>query len=224
MAQKTSQNSLRDVALTASKAYRTKDGITVPEWDGAKVTLREPSGDAWVKFREIVNPQLAEGEEAPTLTEAEKFLRNKEADVVLFIDVLLDENGERVFSDEDQELVSKIYGPAGSGSWPRNESGRSGKAVKQPLTFFLMSLALRMGRTLHELRQTITASELKMWIEFDRISPVGDWRSDAQAAQISVAMLNSQGGKFTIPDVMLKWGEQEEGSEVSELEEWMSSL
>ena len=81
MAQKTSQNSLRNVALTASKAYRTKEGITVPEWDGAKVTLREPSGDAWVKFREIVNPQLADGEEAPTLTEAEKFLRNKEADV-----------------------------------------------------------------------------------------------------------------------------------------------
>lgn len=91
MPQKTSQNSLRNVALTASKAYRTKEGITVPEWDGVKVTLREPSGDAWVKFREIVNPQLAEGEEAPTLTEAEKFLRNKEADVVLFIDVLLDE-------------------------------------------------------------------------------------------------------------------------------------
>ncbi|WP_276852080.1 phage tail assembly protein T [Enterobacter oligotrophicus] len=87
-----------------------------------------------------------------------------------------------------------------------------------------MSLALRMGRTLHELRQTMTASELKMWIEFDRISPVGDWRADAQAAQISVAMLNSQGGKYTIPDVMLKWGEQEEGAKVSELEEWMSSL
>uniref|UniRef100_UPI00293B894F phage tail assembly protein T n=1 Tax=Escherichia coli TaxID=562 RepID=UPI00293B894F len=50
-----------------------------------------------------------------------------------------------------------------------------------------MSLALRLGRTLHELRQTITASELKMWIEFDRISPIGDWRTDAQAAQISVA-------------------------------------
>lgn len=63
-----------------------------------------------------------------------------------------------------------------------------------------------------------------MWIEFDRISPVGDWRQDAQAAQIAAATLNSQGGKFTIPDVMLKWGEQEEGDEVSELEEWMSSL
>lgn len=87
-----------------------------------------------------------------------------------------------------------------------------------------MSLALRLGRTLQELRQTITASELKMWVEFDRISPIGDWRQDAQAAQISVATLNSQGGKFTIPDVMLKWGEQEEGAEISELEEWMSSL
>ena len=87
-----------------------------------------------------------------------------------------------------------------------------------------MSLALRLGRTLHELRQTMTASELKMWIEFDRISPIGDWRSDAQAAQISVAMLNSQGGKFTIPDVMLKWGEQEEDREISKLEEWMSGL
>ncbi|WP_405125385.1 phage tail assembly chaperone (plasmid) [Pseudomonas marginalis] len=111
MAQNTSQNLLRNVALSASKAYRTKTGITVPEWEGARVTLREPSGDAWVKFREIVNPQIAEGEEAPTLTEAEKFLRNKEADVVLFIDILLDENGERVFSDEDQGQVSKIYGP-----------------------------------------------------------------------------------------------------------------
>ena len=108
MAQKTSQNSLRNVALTASKAYRTKVGITVPEWDGAKVTLREPSGDAWVKFREIV---ASDGEEAPKMTESQKFLLNKEADVVLFIDVLLDENGERVFSDEDQEQVSKIYGP-----------------------------------------------------------------------------------------------------------------
>ncbi|MGQ7075666.1 phage tail assembly chaperone, partial [Escherichia sp. SP-MK2] len=82
-----------------------------PEWDGAKVTLREPSGDAWVKFREIVNPQLQEGEEPAQLSETQKFLRNKEADVVLFIDVLLDENGERVFNDDDQQLVSEIYGP-----------------------------------------------------------------------------------------------------------------
>ncbi|WP_312387764.1 phage tail assembly chaperone [Atlantibacter hermannii] len=111
MAQKTSQNSLRNMALTASKAYRTKSGVTVPEWDDAKVTLREPSGDAWVKFREILNPDVTEGEEPLQLTEAQKFMRNKEADVVLFIDVLLDENGNRVFSYEDQKVVSEIYGP-----------------------------------------------------------------------------------------------------------------
>ncbi|WP_156565334.1 DUF4035 domain-containing protein [Metakosakonia massiliensis] len=86
-----------------------------------------------------------------------------------------------------------------------------------------MSLALRMGRTLQELRQTITASELKMWIEFDRISPIGDWRQDVHAAQIAVATLNSQGGKYTIPDVILKWGE-EEGADPSELEEWISNI
>ncbi|STQ81141.1 Uncharacterised protein [Hafnia alvei] len=39
-----------------------------------------------------------------------------------------------------------------------------------------MTLALRLGRTVHELTQTITASELKMWIEFDRLSPIGDKR------------------------------------------------
>lgn len=87
-----------------------------------------------------------------------------------------------------------------------------------------MSLALRLGRTLQEMRETLTASELKMWIEFDRISPIGDWRGDVHAAQISVATLNAQGGKFTIPDVMLKWGEQEEVAEVSALEEWISGL
>lgn len=87
-----------------------------------------------------------------------------------------------------------------------------------------MSLAIRLGRTLQELRETLTASELKMWIEFDRISPIGDWRGDVLAAQISVASLNAQGGKFTIPDVMLKWGEQEEVAEVSALEEWISGL
>jgi hypothetical protein len=88
MPQSTSLNSFRNMALTASKAY-AQNLASRSRMGWRKVTLREPSGDAWVKFREIVNPQIAEGEEPPQLTEAEKFLRNKEADVVLFIDVLL---------------------------------------------------------------------------------------------------------------------------------------
>lgn len=110
----TIKDSLRAMALAPSKAYRTKENIPVPEWDNMKVTLREPSGDAWVKFREIINPEVTERAEAPKLTAAQTFLRNKAADVVLFIDVLLDETGQRVFSDADQALVSEIYGPVHS--------------------------------------------------------------------------------------------------------------
>lgn len=87
-----------------------------------------------------------------------------------------------------------------------------------------MSLALRMGRTLHELRNSLTASELKMWIAYDRMSPVGDWRGDVQAAQVSTAILNSQGGKATINDMLLKWSQAEEETDTSGLEEWMGGL
>jgi len=87
-----------------------------------------------------------------------------------------------------------------------------------------MSLALRLGRTLHELRATLTASELKMWIAFDRQSPIGDWRGDVQAAQVSTAMLNSQGGKASINEMLLQWGKSEDEKEISGLEEWISGL
>lgn len=88
-----------------------------------------------------------------------------------------------------------------------------------------MTLALRLGRTLHEIRSTITASELKMWIAYDRISPLGDWRGDAQAAQISTAVINAQGGKASLADLVLKWGDGDEGGEAhTEFEKWMSDL
>ena len=78
-----------------------------------------------------------------------------------------------------------------------------------------MALALRLGRTLHELKQTLTASELRMWIEFDRINPISDRRGDIQAAQISAAVLNSQGAKVSMDDVILQWAatEQEENND-----------
>ncbi|EBM3943083.1 DUF4035 domain-containing protein, partial [Salmonella enterica] len=78
-----------------------------------------------------------------------------------------------------------------------------------------MALALRMGRTLSELRQTMTASELLMWIEFDRQSPIGDIRGDIQAAQIVSAVYGSQGAKVPLDDAILRWGgdEQDEGKD-----------
>ncbi|WP_425273592.1 phage tail assembly protein T [Rahnella contaminans] len=81
-----------------------------------------------------------------------------------------------------------------------------------------------MGRTVHELRQTLTASELKMWIAYDRLSPIGDWRGDFQAAQVATAAINAQGGKLSINDVLLKWGQTEEEKEISDFEEFLGGL
>lgn len=63
-----------------------------------------------------------------------------------------------------------------------------------------------------------------MWIAYDRLSPIGDWRGDVQAAQVATATINAQGGKLSLNDVLLKWGVSEEEREVSELEEWMGGL
>lgn len=111
---KSSPASLRDLALAASSGFRSKV-IEVPEWNGAKVMLREPSGEAWVKFREIMTPpEPEEGQEPQKLSIQNEYLRNKQADVVMFIDVLLDEGGNRVFEDGDEQTVSEIYGPVHS--------------------------------------------------------------------------------------------------------------
>ncbi|KVJ92014.1 phage tail assembly protein T [Enterobacter asburiae] len=75
-----------------------------------------------------------------------------------------------------------------------------------------MSLALRMGRTLSELRQNMTASELLMWIEFDRQSPVGDIRGDIQAAQLVSAIYGAQGVKVPLDDAILRWGGDEQSA------------
>ena len=81
--------------------------------------------------------------------------------------------------------------------------------------FFLMSLALRLGKTLSEIMSSITASELKMWIEYDRLSPIGDQRSDIQAALIASTTAQSQGCKVSISDFMVNWGGSEEGVEAN---------
>lgn len=87
-----------------------------------------------------------------------------------------------------------------------------------------MTLALRLGRTLHELKETLTASELQMWIEYDRVSPISDRRGDIQTAQLATAVLNSQGAKVKMEDVLLQWREPEPVEENSGLEGFFAGL
>ncbi|WP_414146879.1 DUF4035 domain-containing protein [Erwinia sp. BNK-24-b] len=87
-----------------------------------------------------------------------------------------------------------------------------------------MTLALRLGRTLHELKETLTASELRMWIEYDRANPISDRRGDIQAAQVATAVLNSQGAKVKMEDVMLQWREPDPVEESDGLEGFFAAL
>ncbi len=72
-----------------------------------------------------------------------------------------------------------------------------------------MMLALRMGRTLSELRREMSASEIMMWAEFDRFSPLGDERADIRAAQIVSAVYGAQGVKVPLNDALLQWGQDQ---------------
>ncbi|KFK98132.1 phage tail assembly chaperone [Serratia sp. Ag1] len=99
---------LKALASAPMAGFRTKT-VIVEEWEGTTVVLREPSGAAWVEWRQIITPP--EGQAPGELSAAMTARRNVDADVVLFIDALLDENGEHVFTADDKELVAGIYGP-----------------------------------------------------------------------------------------------------------------
>lgn len=100
------KSNLRNIALSASQSFRTKK-VTVPEWGNLEVTVREPSLQARIKCSELV--ESTEGEE---LTSTQKSLRNIEGDVILFINVLLEEDGSQVFTEKDIPELLNSYGPA----------------------------------------------------------------------------------------------------------------
>ncbi|ELH8384776.1 phage tail protein, partial [Salmonella enterica subsp. enterica] len=92
--------------LSRASAFRHTE-ITVPEWDGVKVVLREPSAEAWLHWQDVIKPGDTDGE----LSVSERAHRNLRADVTLFIDVLFDEQGEPVFNKDDFADVEAVYGP-----------------------------------------------------------------------------------------------------------------
>ncbi|SWS79223.1 phage tail assembly chaperone [Klebsiella pneumoniae] len=99
--------------------FRKKE-VSVPEWDNAKVIIREPSAEAWIRWQGIASPEQPkppegqEPQEAPELTPSERAFRTMRADVTLFIDILLDTDLQPVFTVDDTEQVEAIYGPVHS--------------------------------------------------------------------------------------------------------------
>ena len=69
----------------------------------------------------------------------------------------------------------------------------------------MLTLALRLGMTLHDLRERMSADELLLWMAYDRESPLGDFRGDIQASIIAASAFQAQGAKVTALDLMPKW-------------------
>lgn len=99
--------SIKELALAKHSGFRHKT-VTVPEWGGVSVVLREPSGEAWLRWQEIA------GTVAEELSVSERANRNLRADVALFLDVLCDEDKQQVFTPDDEAEVRAIYGPVHS--------------------------------------------------------------------------------------------------------------
>ena len=69
----------------------------------------------------------------------------------------------------------------------------------------MLALALRLGMTLHDLREQMSAEELMLWMAYDRVSPIADIRGDIQASIVAASTLQAQGAKVTATDMMPKW-------------------
>ncbi|SMG00331.1 phage tail assembly protein T [Burkholderia singularis] len=78
-----------------------------------------------------------------------------------------------------------------------------------------MSLALRLGKTITELREQMSSAEFNLWIAYDAESPIADDRGDLHAAMVAAAAFQSQGAKVKVSDMMPNWtgepgGEQQD--------------
>lgn len=78
-----------------------------------------------------------------------------------------------------------------------------------PELFFKLKLALRLGKTLAELEQSLTAREFYYWVAFDNLSPIGDERHDWHAAQIEAGIYRSQGVKSSLADCLIRFNQEQ---------------
>ena len=73
----------------------------------------------------------------------------------------------------------------------------------------MLALALRLGKTLGELRETMSAEELHLWKAFNLESPISDVRGDVQAAIVAASAFQAQGAKVSALDLLPKWTDPE---------------
>jgi hypothetical protein len=72
----------------------------------------------------------------------------------------------------------------------------------------MLTLALRLGMTLQDLRSRMSAEELFLWMAYNQESPLSDTRGDIQASIIAASVFQAQGAKVSAVDLMPKWKEE----------------
>lgn len=77
----------------------------------------------------------------------------------------------------------------------------------------MLTLALRLGMTLQNLRENMSAEELFLWQAYNEESPLSDSRGDIQAAIIAASSLQAQGAKVTPMDLLPQWKAEKPAAE-----------
>lgn len=72
----------------------------------------------------------------------------------------------------------------------------------------MLTLALRLGMTLQDLRSRMSAEELFLWMAYNQESPLSDARGDIQASIIAASVFQARGAKVSAVDLLPKWKEE----------------
>lgn len=72
----------------------------------------------------------------------------------------------------------------------------------------MLTLALRLGMTLQDLRQSMSVEELFLWMAYNQESPLSDTRGDIQASIVAASVFQAQGAKVSAVDLLPKWKEE----------------
>lgn len=67
-----------------------------------------------------------------------------------------------------------------------------------------MALALRLGKTLDEIR-AMPAEDYLLFRAYDRLSPISDARAEFMQAQTAAAVFQAQGVKLSASDLLPDW-------------------
>jgi hypothetical protein len=75
--------------------------------------------------------------------------------------------------------------------------------MAEPELMFEFRLALALGRTVAELRQTVSSTELTYWVAFNQLEPLPEHRADVRNAIVGYTIARSMGSRGCTPEDFL---------------------